>query len=525
MTVTTTNTTTTAKFNSIYEYILDHKKEIKEYEYKEVIKNDPSFVYELIERGQFLSLPDDCINEHKIYLDFVHNIWRSWEDRLKEIKKDFLEDRLSFERAKSIIHFLTKVKLPSKKEAEGIDKVFLVTKAQIEQALTSAILANLRYNFLQMRVEYKNGKKVKKGYFNKFLKAVDISGFAAADFWEQIIDMVRFYPSKKWYSELEWDQENRLDYLVEEVLGIKDEFQKKLVLVCMKSALERWGTPGAKNDNVLILQGDQGARKSSFIQAIAPLNSYISTSNFETKDHLFSLHRKLLVEFGEIASITTKKDTDIVKEFISKQEDNFRVPYGEMDDDYPRAFSCWGSVNDVDFLKDLTGSRRWFIVNIPSGHIIDCDWVKVNCDQLWAEIKELDIKPYLDEDDSKTLEKRNENYYPEDELKDKLEALFTENNVNFEKGYVSFTSEEVDNFSDYKKSNLVYDKGFWFLPLKTFSIWCFLQNLDVHTIQDKRYTKRLVPYLRDIYKLELSDNKLYIGGKAYRVYRQPVLNP
>ena len=378
-------------------------------EYKEALLVDKGSIYYDIYEGRLLELPEDADPYHKLYLDYVNEIWKA---AYRWMLVPDVEERI-------------------------LELMFPVNHTQVISAMRRALLKNVRYNYLEFHFEFAaNGKKITKeqlnGFFNtiprtKSGRSVLERSLNANVFFHDILDENRFYPSVEWVDELDWDGVDRLDELCNRVLNIQSDFEKLLVKTALKSALNRWGFVGAKNDNVLVLQGKQGARKSGFIAAIAPLDKFVSTSKFEGKDDLLRLHRKLLVEFGEIEQITNKKDSESVKEFIQNQVDNFRVPYGEMDADYPRAFSCWGSANGESFLKDTSGSRRFFIIRIPHDHKIDVEWVRKNRDQIWAQIKEdKTIMPYLSPADEMELQHLNKGMYVEDDLLNRIQAVLDE---------------------------------------------------------------------------------------------------
>jgi hypothetical protein len=87
--------------------------------------------------------------------------------------------------------------------------------------------------------------------------------------------------------------------------------------------------PGAKYDQVLILEGIQGRGKSRTLRALAGDHWFTdATINVGDKDAILTMRSIWLCEMGELSSMR-KADADLLKEFISRTTDRIRVPYGK----------------------------------------------------------------------------------------------------------------------------------------------------------------------------------------------------
>jgi putative DNA primase/helicase len=76
-----------------------------------------------------------------------------------------------------------------------------------------------------------------------------------------------------------------------------------------------------------------------------------------------------------------KSDITDMKNFLSRDKDELRLPYAQSSSKYPRRTQFAASVNSSDFLLDLTGNRRYMPVvtqGMPT-------WSTDEIDQLWAE--------------------------------------------------------------------------------------------------------------------------------------------
>ena len=145
-------------------------------------------------------------------------------------------------------------------------------------------------------------------------------------------------------------------------------------------------------DGVLVLIGTQGFGKTRLLEKLA-----LGSNNFgegrcydpHNKDSNIQVTSKWITELGEIGS-TMRKDTDLLKAFISSSTDEFRAPYGRTAITYPRRTSFCGSTNDTQFLIDETGNRRFWTITLDNNKHIDingADFKNFDVLQLWAEIK------------------------------------------------------------------------------------------------------------------------------------------
>jgi hypothetical protein len=84
-----------------------------------------------------------------------------------------------------------------------------------------------------------------------------------------------------------------------------------------------------------------------------------------------------------------KKDIDTLKAFISLTYDENRPPYSRGTVTHPRRTSYCGTTNDMQFLVDTTGNRRFAVVKLPDDKYIDVRgraFKDFNALQLWAQV-------------------------------------------------------------------------------------------------------------------------------------------
>jgi len=137
------------------------------------------------------------------------------------------------------------------------------------------------------------------------------------------------------------------------------------------AAVSRVYRPGCKYDYVLVIVGDQGIGKSTTLARMGGDWFSDSVTTLTGKEALESIQGSWLIELGELAGLR-KAEVDAVKHFVSKKEDRFRVAYGKRVEHFPRRCVFFGTTNEEDFLRDVTGNRRFWVINTKGGKpIID----------------------------------------------------------------------------------------------------------------------------------------------------------
>ncbi|MDE5582483.1 MAG: Rha family transcriptional regulator [Ruminococcus sp.] len=218
-------------------------------------------------------------------------------------------------------------------------------------------------------------------------------------------------------------------------------------------------------DIILVFQGPQGIGKTRFFEMLA-LNSKFFGEGIcldpRDKDSVIQATSKWISELGELGS-TMKKDMDSVKAFLTKSTDEYRTPYGKASLHYPRMTSFVGTVNDMEFLIDQTGNRRF--VTIPLAHDLVIDYnTKIkpfDALQLWSQIYHIvrdEDKAScfrLDEEEKRYLEKRNATFVKP--MKGEYEVLdILEEQQTPKQGYLC-TWEEMTVTEFIQRHNLKYD--------------------------------------------------------------------
>lgn len=213
----------------------------------------------------------------------------------------------------------------------------------------------------------------------------------------------RYNPVRDGFEALAWDGVERLRHWMVDCLGAPDtEYTACVSRWFMMSMVARVYEPGCQMDYMLVLQGSQGARKSTVLQLLA--GDYYGAGSFRVgdKDSLQALQGRLLFNFNELDALNRAESTAI-KGFITERTDRFRPPYGKDFQPFPRTCVLTGDTNQSEILRDATGDRRFWVVHCSE---IDVEKMREWRDQIMAEAVH--------------LYKQGERRYPTKEEEDRL---------------------------------------------------------------------------------------------------------
>lgn len=189
---------------------------------------------------------------------------------------------------------------------------------------------------------------------------------------------------------LEWDGVPRLDSLFIDYLGAEDtEYTRAVTRKAFTAAVARAMEPGCKYDNMLILCGSQGIGKSTLLDRMSKGWFNDSIRTFEGKEASELLQGVWLVEVAELDAFR-KTDVSRIKQFLSLRADRYRAAYGRHMKELPRCCVFFGTCNQMDFLQDTTGNRRFWPVDVgenPHDKHVWSDLSDGTVNQIWAEAK------------------------------------------------------------------------------------------------------------------------------------------
>ena len=197
-----------------------------------------------------------------------------------------------------------------------------------------------------------------------------------------------FHPVKEYLDGLTWDGVERLDTMIIRWMNAEDdEYTRAVTRKWMCAGVARIYTPGRKVDQMLMLVGKQGLGKSRLARCLAKDKWFTdSLGSTDGKDAYDGLRGMWVVEFAEMAA-AKKSEVESVKNFITKQADTYRPAYGRHVKTFPRQCIFYGTTNDFEFLKDRTGNRRFWPIEIKGFDDGQLKGLEAEVDQLWAEAK------------------------------------------------------------------------------------------------------------------------------------------
>lgn len=207
------------------------------------------------------------------------------------------------------------------------------------------------------------------------------------DAWSLACEEHAFHPVRDYLDSLEWDGVERLDtMLVRWMKAADNKYVRAVTRKWMTGAVARIYEPGIKFDTMLVLVSKQGVGKSTMARLLAKESSWFSPSlgSIEGKEGHESVMGKWIIEVAELSAFN-RKESEAVKDFVARQVEFFRPAYARHAINYARQCVFFGSTNDPEFLKDITGDRRFWPVDVygEMGSVLSGFADEV--DQLWAE--------------------------------------------------------------------------------------------------------------------------------------------
>lgn len=204
------------------------------------------------------------------------------------------------------------------------------------------------------------------------------------------------------------NEENRIYFV---------EFFKKWLVGMIVALLEDEFDPFFVNQLAFVMVGAQGRYKSTFLKRLLPPEwrtkyYYESSFVFGNKDSELLLGTKVLINLDELSSMN-KTDIDKVKQIITQAEVEVRPAYAREKIKYKRRASFCGSINRKEFLRDETGNRRWFVVEVSKINIPEeeFDLAKIYSQALYY--KQNGFKYWADQEDIQTIDSKNTEFVSE----------------------------------------------------------------------------------------------------------------
>lgn len=194
-----------------------------------------------------------------------------------------------------------------------------------------------------------------------------------------------YHPVRDYLDSLEWDGTPRLGKWLCTYGEAKNTVYVRAVgRLMLVAAVRRVRQPGAKFDEMLVLESTQGLDKSGALETLAVNEEWFTDDlplDADTKRVIETLNGRWIVEAAELNGLR-KGDVEHLKAFLSRRIDRARMAYGRMSKEAPRQCIIVGTSNNDKYLKDSTGNRRFWPVKVG---VFDLATLRRDRDQLWAE--------------------------------------------------------------------------------------------------------------------------------------------
>lgn len=268
--------------------------------------------------------------------------------------------------------------------------------ANFRKLMRQAYGAKYSYNEMLGKVEYLGSPITEAHYGDVREQMADLYGMHmskddAASVVYETAQLRKYHPVRQYLNLLEAKEDPSVITGLLLSLGAEDTpLHRKYIECFLVSAIRRAqcvNPLGVKVDTMLVLQGNQGIKKSSFFRTLG--SPWFSDTNIEpgTPDAMMQCRRHLIIEFAEVDQ---HKNAAKIKAFITSQVDSYRQPYARLHEEYPRSCVFVGTTNEESFLFDETGSRRYHVLFLKKE--IDLDWVAKFRDAVWSHAMALEAR-------------------------------------------------------------------------------------------------------------------------------------
>ncbi len=209
----------------------------------------------------------------------------------------------------------------------------------------------------------------------------------------------RYDELKDCFRAYRWDAISRLELVLIENFGIEDNPRTRTLtrIMFMQGVIRAlYPGPGCKADVMVVLQGKEGLRKSSFLCDLCPNPTMYGADiphPLGSKDSKEYLEKKFIIEIAEMHSYR-KSEVEAQKQFLSIEADTFRASYGHFTEIHWRRMIFTGTSNLEEIIAE--NGRRIGILACKKRCNIETKDIPLWREQIWAEAIVMYQTEYVD---------------------------------------------------------------------------------------------------------------------------------
>lgn len=316
--------------------------------------------------------------------------------------------------------------------------------------------ARLRFNQLTQLMEF-DGREVPEEVVS--LLYVQLSQFDINVTSQHAKDAMLFaamgngyHPIREYFDALLADDDivaADIDTLSTTYLGTSDPLYDAMLAGMVVGAVQRVRNPGSQMDYCLTLKGEQGEKKSTWLETLCGHQDwYCATQQQQDKDLMMMIGTTLMIELAELEQTTAGREAGRLKALLTDKVCRYRKPYGKGLSKEPRGSIFVASVNTTDFLRDPTGNRRFWVIptGLPAGGKLNLDLVRRDRDRIWKAghlAYEAGRLPMLSPENEAESERRNAGFMVENVFTEPLRKWIEGRGILNKGPHHVFTTDEA----------------------------------------------------------------------------------
>ena len=236
-----------------------------------------------------------------------------------------------------------------------------------------------------------------------------------------------YHPAKDWIESKDWDQQDRIEAFHSTIClhdGGKRELANKLLDAWMLQGIGAlYEGRGIAAPGVLVLASGQEVGKSRWINGLCDaVPGAVRPGAFldpTERDSISQNTSAWITELAELDGMTARIDVARLKAFLDRVVDVVRLPYGRRNIHLERRTIFAASVNGTGFLRDDTGNRRFWVIDVAECTFLSSDEMQ----QVWAQYAHRYRRGerwHLDAETKRARNEQNEQHAQIDPLKERI---------------------------------------------------------------------------------------------------------